>query len=65
MTSDELKSAELRAYQIWERDGRPHGQHESHWHQALAELGFVPPYDESREAMKEEARRSDEAEDRP
>lgn len=30
-----------RAYAIWEEEGRPHGQHESHWHRALAELGLA------------------------
>ncbi|OJU67867.1 MAG: hypothetical protein BGO05_20485 [Rhizobiales bacterium 63-7] len=33
----------LRAYEIWEADGRPEGQHESHWHRALKELGLVSP----------------------
>lgn len=63
MTPEEMKSAELRAYQIWDREGRPDGEHESHWHRALAELGLVPPHDEDREAMKEQARRWDKAED--
>jgi hypothetical protein len=25
MTQDELAAIELKAYQIWDRDGRPHG----------------------------------------
>jgi hypothetical protein len=33
----------LRAYALWERDGRPDGQHETHWKQALAELGLLDP----------------------
>jgi hypothetical protein len=32
-----------RAYEIWEREGRPDGQHESHWRQALAELALMDP----------------------
>lgn len=32
-----------RAYAIWEAEGRPEGQHESHWHRALKELGLVSP----------------------
>ncbi|WP_083338463.1 DUF2934 domain-containing protein [Ensifer sp. LCM 4579] len=28
-----------RAYQIWEREGRKHGDHERHWEEAEAELG--------------------------
>lgn len=26
-----------RAYHIWEREGRPHGRHEHHWHMAQEE----------------------------
>ena len=34
---DEDKIRE-RAYLIWEREGRPHGQHDQHWNQARWEL---------------------------
>ena len=27
-----------RAHQLWEREGRQHGQHEKHWHQASREV---------------------------
>jgi hypothetical protein len=27
-----------RAYAIWQRHGRPHGQHDEHWRQAEAEI---------------------------
>jgi hypothetical protein len=27
-----------RAYEIWEREGSPHGSHEVHWEQARREL---------------------------
>jgi hypothetical protein len=27
-----------RAYEIWEKQGRPHGKHHEHWLQATAEL---------------------------
>ncbi|APG93150.1 DUF2934 domain-containing protein [Sinorhizobium americanum] len=27
-----------RAYEIWEREGRKHGDHERHWEEAEAEL---------------------------
>ncbi|WP_413813931.1 DUF2934 domain-containing protein [Mesorhizobium sp. Root695] len=27
-----------RAYEIWEREGRRHGSHEQHWHQAAREI---------------------------
>ena len=36
-----------RAYEIWEREGRPDGQHDAHWEQARreceAEDAAVPP----------------------
>jgi hypothetical protein len=43
MRDDELETVRLRAYQIWIDEGRPEGQHESHWHRALQELGLAPP----------------------
>ena len=36
-------AARNRAYEIWEENGRPEGEHESHWYQALKELGLVNP----------------------
>jgi hypothetical protein len=27
-----------RAYGMWEREGRPQGRHEHHWHQAVREV---------------------------
>jgi hypothetical protein len=27
-----------RAYKIWEREGRPQGRQEHHWHQAIREV---------------------------
>jgi hypothetical protein len=30
----------VRAYEIYEREGRPDGRHEAHWAQAEAELGL-------------------------
>ncbi|MGC9953067.1 MAG: DUF2934 domain-containing protein [Rhizomicrobium sp.] len=32
------KQIEARAYQLWERDGRPHGRHQEHWVQAEKEI---------------------------
>ncbi len=32
-----------RAYEIWEREGRPHGRHHDHWHKAMAELAAAKP----------------------
>lgn len=37
--SDEIEERiRRRAYEIWERDGRPDGEHDRHWHQAEKEL---------------------------
>lgn len=43
MRSDQNTAVSLRAYHIWEQQGRPEGEHESHWKQALRELGIVDP----------------------
>lgn len=32
----------VRAYLIWESEGRPHGRHHEHWQQAVAEAGAAP-----------------------
>ena len=45
------KEIERRAYEIWERDGRPEGREEEHWRQAEQELaggqgGEEPPLPE-------------------
>lgn len=34
----ERKLIELRAYRIWEEEGRPDGRHEQHWEQARTQL---------------------------
>lgn len=44
MAEQDQDAIRLRAYQIWESNGRPDGNQESHWHQALKELGLVEPY---------------------
>ena len=28
----------LRAYHLWEQDGRPHGRNDEYWRRALAEI---------------------------
>jgi hypothetical protein len=47
MADQHDEATRLRAYQIWESNGRPEGEHESHWHQALKELGLIEPYDQA------------------
>lgn len=33
-----------RAYALWEREGRPWGRAEQHWHQAVAEIAAHDAY---------------------
>jgi hypothetical protein len=35
-----------RAYAIWEKEGRPHGQHEAHWFRAERQLMATQAQDE-------------------
>ena len=39
MTQDREHRIRERAHAIWEREGRPHGRHADHWHQASQEIG--------------------------
>ncbi len=45
MTDDYLERVQARAYEIWEREGRPDGAAEAHWQQASAEIlqELTPP----------------------
>jgi hypothetical protein len=36
--SSEEKAIQLRAYSLWEAEGRPEGSHDDHWHRAKREL---------------------------
>jgi hypothetical protein len=38
MDSDEERRIRERAYDIWLREGRPHGRHAEHWETAKAEI---------------------------
>jgi hypothetical protein len=38
MTDEKPGKIEQRAYEIWDREGRPHGKALEHWHQAVAEI---------------------------
>jgi hypothetical protein len=38
MDRDEERLIRERAYEIWEREGRPAGRSEEHWRQAAAEI---------------------------
>lgn len=37
------KIIEARAYELWERDGRPNGRHAAHWLEAEAEILNLAP----------------------
>ncbi|SKA36369.1 DUF2934 domain-containing protein [Consotaella salsifontis] len=39
MTPHNHDDISKRAYEIWEREGRPHGRDSEHWEQAARELG--------------------------
>jgi hypothetical protein len=36
--SPDLERIRMRAYQIWEQEGRPHGRDEDHWREAERQL---------------------------
>ena len=38
MNLDKQTLIEQRAYALWQREGRPHGRHEEHWHRATREV---------------------------
>lgn len=38
MGDDRHEKIRQRAYEIWQREGGMHGDHERHWHQAEAEI---------------------------
>lgn len=38
MTADRQQRIEQKAYEIWQREGRPHGRHDEHWREAEAEV---------------------------
>ena len=41
MNIDLEQTVRERAYGIWEREGRAHGRHEKHWHEAKLELSMA------------------------
>ncbi len=38
MSNDKFERIKRRAYEIWQRSGEGHGQHEEHWQQAREEI---------------------------
>jgi hypothetical protein len=43
MDNNKEESVRKRAYSIWEEKGKPDGEHDSHWDQALQELSTADP----------------------
>lgn len=63
MNDQYLEAVRFRAYQIWDREGRPHGRDQDHWELALKELGMDEPgRDDAREAIAAQTREWDAAE---
>lgn len=63
MNDPDLEAVRFRAYQIWDREGRPHGRDKENWLQALRELGFdEPERDHVRAAIPAQTREWDAAE---
>lgn len=42
----------VRAYEIWEKQGRPHGRDREHWLQAVAELAAIEAKRKPRATLK-------------
>lgn len=43
MDDDREHRIRNRAYELWESDGRPEGEQDRHWFQAIDELGLSDP----------------------
>lgn len=44
MDEAHIERIQVRAYEIWEREGRVNGQDEKHWQQAVAEIAAADAY---------------------
>ena len=56
--SDDLRAAiELRAYYIWEREGRPEGRQHEHWAAAEAEILSAAPVKQAAAPKKPAAKK--------
>jgi hypothetical protein len=60
MTEEKPGKIEQRAYEIWDREGRPHGKALEHWHQAVAEVAR-----EEEQAAKARAEKAKKKESKP
>lgn len=50
MSDDRQDSVRERAYQLWEEEGHPEGQHERHWRDAEDELADKTSVEDNNEA---------------
>lgn len=57
MGNDRHEKIQQRAHEIWEREGRPDGQHDRHWRQAIDELDR-DELDQERQALADGRERS-------
>lgn len=57
MNSEVRRRVEIRAYEIWERTGRPDGRSEEHWVQAVTEIAREDAEAVTTKAKKAEPRK--------
>jgi hypothetical protein len=58
-TTENLRhQIELRAYRIWESEGRPHGREAEHWRRAEAEILGAKPAVKAKTAAKPKTKRA-------
>lgn len=43
MQSGDEENVRRIAYDLWEKEGRPHGRHDQHWHEARHEAKVLAP----------------------
>jgi hypothetical protein len=57
MVEEKRSQVEIRAYEIWDREGRPNGKAMEHWHQAVAEIAREDAEAEATKLKKAAARK--------
>lgn len=58
MTEKSRSKFEVRAYEIWEREGRPHGKALEHWFQAISEINREEAEAEAAKVKKAASRKT-------
>ncbi len=59
VTDDRQERIRQRAFELWEQAGRPEGDHEKHWHQAVREIEAEDGFAQHEEATIAERAPSD------